>query len=53
LDFFPFYFRQEDQYAFLYGQTGRPNFSIARLPGLCLLQESNNLSDQEALDKLF
>jgi len=47
----PILFRQEDQYAFLYGQTGRPNFSIARLLGLCLLQESNNMSDQEALDE--
>jgi hypothetical protein len=35
----------------LYGATGRPNFSVARLLGLCLLQEWNNLSDQEALDE--
>jgi hypothetical protein len=34
----------------LYGTTGRPNFSVARLLGLCLLQEWNDLSDQEALD---
>jgi hypothetical protein len=34
----------------LYGKTGRPNFSVARLLGLCLLQEWNDLSDQEALD---
>jgi len=47
----PILLRQEDQYAFLYGKTGRPNFSIARLLGLCLLQESNNMSDQEALDE--
>lgn len=40
----------EDQYAVLYGTTGRPNFSVARLLGLCLLQELNCLSDQQALD---
>ncbi|MEJ2024001.1 MAG: transposase [Deltaproteobacteria bacterium] len=40
----------EDEYAILYGTTGRPNFSVARLLGLCLLQELNTLSDQEALD---
>jgi hypothetical protein len=34
----------------LYGRTGRPNFSVARLLGLCLLQEWNDVSDQEALD---
>ncbi len=33
-----------------YGKTGRPNFSVARLVGLCLLQEWNDFSDQEALD---
>jgi hypothetical protein len=46
----PILFRNEDQYAMLYGTTGRPNFSVARLLGLCLLQEWNDLSDQEALD---
>ena len=51
VEILPILFRQEDQYAFLYGKTGRPNFSIARLLGLCLLQESNNMSDQEALDE--
>jgi len=40
----------EDEYAILYGTTGRPNFSVARLLGLCLLQELNTLSDQQALD---
>jgi hypothetical protein len=34
----------------LYEQTGRPNFSVALLLGLCLLQELNNLSDQQALE---
>ena len=51
VEILPILFRQEDQYAFLYGKTGRPNFSIARLLGLCLLQESNDMSDQEALDE--
>ncbi len=46
----PILFKNEDQYAMLYGNTGRPNFSVARLLGLCLLQELNNLSDQQALD---
>jgi hypothetical protein len=46
----PILFRKEDDYAMLYGKTGRPNFSVARLLGLCLLQEWNDLSDQEALD---
>ena len=48
---FPVLFRNEDRYAMLYGTTGRPNFSVARLLGLCLLQEWNDLSDQEALDE--
>jgi hypothetical protein len=46
----PILFRNEDRYAMLYGKTGRPNFSVARVLGLCLLQEFNTLSDQEALD---
>jgi len=46
----PILFRNEDRYAMLYGTTGRPNFSVARVLGLCLLQEWNDLSDQEALD---
>ena len=46
----PILFRNEDHYAMLYGKTGRPNFSVARLLGLCLLQEWNDVSDQEALD---
>jgi len=46
----PILFKNEDHYAILYGKTGRPNFSVARLLGLCLLQEFNTLSDQQALD---
>jgi hypothetical protein len=48
----PILFRNEDRYAMLYGTTGRPNFSVARLLGLCLLQEWNDMSDQEALDTM-
>jgi len=43
----PILLRSEGQYAMLYGKTGRPNFSVARLLGLCLLQEWNDLSDQQ------
>jgi hypothetical protein len=50
LEVLPILFKNEDLYALLYGKTGRPNFSVARLLGLCLLQELNNLSDQQALD---
>jgi hypothetical protein len=46
----PVLFQSEDQFDMLYGKTGRPNFSVARLLGLCLLQEWNNLSDQQTLD---
>jgi hypothetical protein len=46
----PILLRNEDEYAMLYGKTGRPNFSVARVLGLCLLQEFNTLSDQQALD---
>lgn len=50
VEILPILFRKEDDYKILYGKTGRPNFSVARLLGLCLLQEWNDLSDQEALD---
>ena len=42
--------RSEEDFADLYGITGRPNFSVARMLGLCFLQEANRLSDQDALD---
>jgi len=29
------------------GKQARPNFSVARVLGLCLLQEWNDLSDQQ------
>ena len=50
MEVLPILLKNEDLYALLYGKTGRPNFSVARLLGLCLLQELNNLSDQQALD---
>jgi len=49
-EIFPILFKCEDRYALLYHKIGRPNFSVARVLGLGLLQEMNNLSDQEALD---
>lgn len=52
LEILPILFRNEDRYAMLYGTTGRPNFSVARLLGLCLLQEWNDMSDQQALDTM-
>lgn len=46
----PILFKNEESFSILYGKTGRPNFSVAHMVGLCLLQEMNNLSDQQALD---
>jgi hypothetical protein len=46
----PILFRSEEKFSILYGETGRPNFSVARVLGLCLLQEYNVLTDQQALD---
>ena len=46
----PILLKSEDDFASLYGKTGRPNFSVARMLGLCFLQELNNMSDQQALD---
>ncbi len=40
----------EEDFSLLYGKTGRPNFSVSRMLGLCLLEELNDMSDQEALD---
>ncbi len=50
IEILPILFRSEDEFSMLYGKTGRPNFSVARAIGLCLLQEYNNIGDQEALD---
>jgi hypothetical protein len=43
----------EEEFALLYGSTGRPNYSVARMLGICILQEIRNLSDQEALDCFY
>jgi Transposase DDE domain/Transposase domain (DUF772) len=50
LEILPILLKSEDQFAMLYGKTGRPNFSVARMLGLCFLQELNSMSDQQALD---
>ncbi|MBW2664181.1 MAG: transposase [Deltaproteobacteria bacterium] len=50
VEILPILFRSEENFSMLYGKTGRPNFSVARAIGLCLLQEYNALSDQQALD---
>ena len=46
----PILMRSEQKFSILYGDTGRPNFSVGRVLGICLLQEWHDLSDQEALD---
>ena len=46
----PILLTAEEDFAILYGVTGRPNFSVGRLLGLCLLQELFAFSDQQALD---
>jgi len=46
----PILLKSEDDFASLYGKTGRPNFSVARMLALCLLQELYNMSDQQTLD---
>ncbi len=40
----------EPQFAHLYSGHGRPNFSVARLLGVCLLKEMKNLTDQDAVE---
>lgn len=49
-DVYPVLLGAESDFERLYGRTGRPNFSVARLLGIVLLQELQNLSDQAALD---
>ncbi len=46
----PLLLEAESQFAVLYGDEGRPNFSVARLLGISLLQEMQKLHDQQALD---
>ena len=50
VEILPILLKSEDHFSILYGTTGRPNFSVARMLGLCLLQEFYSLSDQQALD---
>ncbi len=50
VEILPVLLKSEGKFSILYGTTGRPNFSVARMLGLCLLQELYDLSDQEALD---
>jgi hypothetical protein len=43
----------ESEFATVYSdENGRPNWSVARMLGICVLQEMLNLDDQKALDCL-
>lgn len=42
----------ESEFAVLYARGGRPNWSLARIVGLSLLQQLQDMSDQQALDAL-
>jgi transposase len=46
----PLLMQSERDFAELYSEKGRPNWSVGRMLGICLLQEMLNLSDQEALN---
>ncbi|MBI4738063.1 transposase [Candidatus Woesearchaeota archaeon] len=46
----PILMQAESDFAKLYSDNGRPNWSVGRLLGICLLQEMQNLSDQDALN---
>lgn len=46
----PVLWRQEAEFRILYARVGRPNFSVARLLGLYVLQELFAMDDQAALD---
>jgi len=46
----PILMRSEEDFSVLYGTTGQPNFSVGRMLGICILQEQNRMTDQEALD---
>lgn len=49
----PVLLESEDEFSALYcANNGRPNWSIARMLGLCILQEMHNMDDQSALDSL-
>lgn len=50
---FPVLLQREGDFAGLYSaDNGRPNWSVATLLGICILQEWFDLSDQQALDDL-
>lgn len=48
----PILLRQESAFANLYGETGPPNWSVARMLGILILQEMLDEHDQAALDHL-
>lgn len=49
----PLLLEAEASFAELYSsETGRPNWSVARMLGICVLQELLDLDDQKALDSL-
>jgi Transposase DDE domain/Transposase domain (DUF772) len=49
----PILLDSEEGYASLFSdETGRPNWSVARILGVCVLQEMLDLDDQDALDSL-
>jgi hypothetical protein len=51
---YPVLLGAEERFSELYcSDNGRPNWSTARMLGICLLQEMLKLSDQEALDQLL
>ncbi len=47
----PILLESEDEFSVIYcDDNGRPNWSVARMLGLCILQEMHNMDDQTALD---
>ena len=49
----PILLESEEQFSVLYSDnTGRPNWSIARLLGICILQEMHDMDDQTVLDSV-
>ncbi len=49
----PVLFEVESEFASLYSEMGRPNWSVARLIGLMILQDLEDLDDQSVLDRLM
>jgi hypothetical protein len=49
---YPLLLSIEDSFGDLYAEDGRPNWSVARMLGVVLLQEMLDLPDQKALDQL-